>query len=192
MNSISREAYNLAREYVGLKEIDGPANNEIVELAHHFCGINPTEKNPDVDSTIPWCSSWVNLCVLGACARRNPGRTARLLRKKGFKGASLAKLFDFAKVPIQFIEIDTNIEVILPTWSANSKSWDNWGEAVPFEKAQRGDILRLTRDGGGHVCFLDEDSLGKIMMSVFGGNQSNSVCSSNMYARTRLVHVRRA
>jgi hypothetical protein len=189
---ISREAYNLAREYVGLKEIDGPENNHIVALAHHLCGLAPENPTKDVDSTIPWCSSWVNLCVIGANARRNPAALAALLRKRGFTGVTIARVFDFAKVPIQFIDIDTGVALVHPTWSAGSRSWDKWGASVPFDQAQRGDIVRLTRDGGGHVCFLDEDSLGKIMLSVFGGNQSNQVCSSNMYARSRLVQVRRA
>jgi hypothetical protein len=189
---ISREAYNLAREYVGLKEIDGPKNNHIIALAHHLCRISVLDPMTDVDSTIPWCSSWVNLCVVGANARRNPQGTADLLRSKGFTGVTIMRVFEFAKVPELLININTGIEVVTPTWSASSRSWDKWGASVPFEKAQRGDIIRLTRDGGGHVAFLDEDILGKVMMSVFGGNQSNQVCSSNMYARSRLVQVRRA
>jgi hypothetical protein len=187
---ISRDAYNLAREYVGLKEIDGTENNPIIALAHHLCRISVIDPTSDVDSSIPWCSSWVNLCVVGANARRNPKGTADMLRKKGFTGVTIAKVFEFAKVPIQFTNIDTGVEIIEPTWSANSKSWDTWGESMPFEHAERGDIIRFTRDGGGHVAFLDEDSLGKVMLSVFGGNQSNKVSSSNMYARSRLVHVR--
>lgn len=188
---ITREAYNLAREYVGLKEVPGKGNAPEVALAHHLCGLSILEPTTDVDSTIPWCSSWVNLCLIGANARINPAATRELLTKKGFNQATVHRVFQFAKVPIEFRSINTQLPIYAPTWSANSKSWDTWGRAIPIEHAQRGDLLRLTRDGGGHICWLDEDTPGKVMLTVFGGNQSNQVCSSNLYARTRLVHVRR-
>lgn len=188
---ICREAYNLAREYVGLKEIAGPENNLMIVLAHDLCGIRSKDSKADIDSTIPWCSSWVNLCILGANARRNPKKTWDALARKGFTSSVIRMVFQFAKVPKETWGIETQFEVVLPTWSASSKSWDTWGIQIPFEKAQRGDIIRFTRDGGGHVAFLDEDILGKIMLTVFGGNQADTVSSSNMYARSRLVQVRR-
>ena len=188
---ICREAYNLAREYVGLKEIAGPENNLLIVLAHDLCGIRPQTTTHDIDSTIPWCSSWVNLCIVGANARRNPKATWDGLARKGFTNSVIRMVFDFAKVPQQTRATDTGLNIYNPTWSAASKSWDTWGVSIPFEKAQRGDIIRFTRDGGGHVAFLDEDSLGKIMLTVFGGNQADTVSSSNMYARSRLVQVRR-
>lgn len=187
---ISREAYNISREYEGLKEVDGPDNNPIIELAHKVCHISQTG---DVDSSIPWCSSWVNLCVLAACCRINPQEAyVQLSKKYELNTDTVRRIFELAKVHTSMIGINTKKKIELPTFSAASKSWDTWGEYVPVEKAQRGDILRLSRDGGGHVCFLDEDTVGLVMMKVMGGNQSNKVCSSSGYARARLLHVRRS
>ncbi len=197
MDTITREAYNIAREYQGLKEIKGPQDEQFIALAHYLCGIHPGNLSApllmvDIDSTVPWCSSWVNLCIVAACARRNPKKTVDMLRAKGFGGITIVKVFDFAKVHANMMDIDTGEAIKAPTWSANSKSWDSWGQSIPVAQAKRGDLIRITRDGGGHVAFLDEETPGRVMLSLFGGNQADQVCSANSFARTRLVQVRRA
>lgn len=189
---INREAYDFTREYIGTKEIDGPQNNRMVVVAHRLTNMSSANPKGDVDSSIPWCSSWVVLAIVCANIRRNPKRAIEMLERRGIELSVIKECFVYAKVNFDVMkQVDTLVPVVPPTWSASSKSWDTWGQAVSFDQAQRGDIVRLTRDGGGHVAFLDEDSLGKIMLTLLGGNQSNKVCSSNSYARTRLVHVRR-
>jgi hypothetical protein len=189
---ITREAYNFTLKYVGTKEVVGPDNNPMITIAHHLCGLSIENPTIDVDSSIPWCSSWVNLAIVCACIRRNPKRAVEMLQKRGIKSTVIVKCFLYAKMSLSYMNIDTGEEIVAPTWSANSKSWDTWGVAIPFDQAQRGDLVRLTRDGGGHISFLDEDSLGILSLKILGGNQSDQVCSSNRYSKTRLVHVRRA
>lgn len=188
---INKEAYDFTREFIGLKEITGPKDNRMIEVAHRLCKIEGPKGGEHTDE-IPWCSSWVVLAIMCANIRRNPKRAIEMLERRGIELPVIKECFKYAKVDFDTKkDIDTLVPVVPPTWSASSKSWDTWGQSVPFEYATRGDIVRLTRDGGGHVAFLDEDSLGKIMLTLLGGNQSNKVCSSNYYSRTRLVHVRR-
>ena len=188
---INEEAYKFTKEFVGLKEISGPKDERMIEVAHRLCKIEGP-RGGNYSDEIPWCSAWVVLAIVCANIRRNPKRAIEMLERRGIELPVIKECFVYAKVDFDKTkDNDTLVPVVPPTWSADSKSWDTWGQSVPFSEAQRGDIVRLVRDGGGHVAFLDEDSLGKIMLTLLGGNQSNKVCSSNTYARTRLVHVRR-
>jgi hypothetical protein len=188
---INQIAYEFTKEKIGLREIDGVENHPMIVLSHHLTGHSTLKPSKDVDSTIPWCSSWVNFAVVVACIRTNPKRAFEMLQAKGFSDSAMVKCFDYAGVSYGSRNYDTGDFIEAPTWSAASRSWDNWGVAVPFDQARKGDLVRLTRDGGGHICFLDEDELGKIYLRVLGGNQSNKICSANNYLRSRVVCVRR-
>jgi len=56
------------------------------------------------------------------------------------------------------------------TRSAAALSWRNWGRET---EPRKGAIAVLTRNGGGHVAFLDRLSGGQAYL--LGGNQSNAV-----------------
>lgn len=190
--SFMRECYAFSSEYIGLAEISGPKDNRMIEVSHRLTNIEGNSGGSYTDE-IPWCSSWIVLVMVCVNIRRNPKRSADRLRKRGIPEGTIIELFGYAKVDYNKMkDVDTGINFIEPTWSASSKSWDTWGRSVPTSKAQRGDLLRFTRDGGGHITQLDADSLGLLMVKCLGGNQSNKVTSGANYARTRLVHVRRA
>ena len=79
------------------------------------------------------------------------------------------------------------------TGRLNARSYLDWGDEVPLERAHRGDIVvfwRGSRDGWkGHVGFYEGvDRQGNIL--VLGGNQGNRV-SIAPYSRERLLSVRR-
>jgi hypothetical protein len=190
MKTLNLEAYFFSIENIGLKEIKGPENNRLIELSHYLTKISgPNPQGVDVDSTIPWCSSWMNLCFVVANMRANPRAAIDMLTKRKIVRSVIDEIISISQIGMIR---DTQKEVIEPTWSAASKSWDQWGEEIPFEQARRGDVVRLIRDGGGHVAFLDEDELGTLSLRILGGNQSDMVCSSNRYMKSRLVTVRRA
>lgn len=80
------------------------------------------------------------------------------------------------------------------TGKINARSYLKWGYDVPFEKAQRGDIVVFWRGqpntAQGHVAFFDSwDAIGNPI--VLGGNQGNSV-SLQAYPRRRMLSVRAA
>lgn len=189
---INFEAYQFTKEYVGLAEIAGPKDNRMIEVAHRLCKIEGPQGGPNTDE-IPWCSAWVVLAVVCANIRRNPKRATEMLQRRGMEEKIIMECFGFAKVNYEKHKTkDTMIPVVPPTWSADSTSWDTWGRSVPIDQARRGDIIRLTRKGGGHVAFLDSDKIGMLFIDLLGGNQSNKVCSSNgYYLKSRLVQIRR-
>lgn len=79
------------------------------------------------------------------------------------------------------------------TGALNARSYLDWGQEVPLERAQRGDIVvfwRGSRDGWqGHVGFYHGIDGNNIL--VLGGNQGNAV-SVAPYSADRLLGVRRA
>lgn len=192
VNNISKEAYSICLQFRGVHEFQGSANNRLIVVAHHLTGCSIEHPSVDVDSTIPWCSSWVNLMVVLANIRANPGAAFDMLEDKGFRFSFIKELF---KLVGKSYDSDarhfTGREIVPPTWSAASKSWDAWGEEVPFNEAKRGDLVRLTRDGGGHIAFLDDDTLGVLFSRLLGGNQADKVGTNN-YSRSRVVTIRRS
>lgn len=187
--SITKEAYEFTKEYLGLTEVLGPQDNRMIEVAHRLCKVESPKGGANTDE-IPWCSSWVVLAIVCANIRRNPKKAFEMLERKDFEESLIKECFAYAKVPWESRDKDTLKVVVPPTWSASSRSWDMWGVGRSVREASRGDIVRLTRDGGGHVAFLDEDSVGAPFMRLLGGNQANKVSSSQSYARARLVTVR--
>lgn len=189
--SITKEAYLFSLECIGVKEVPGPLDNPMIEVAHQLTKYE-SEKGAKYSDEVPWCSSWAVLCIVVANIRRNPWAGYLALHKRGHSDEFIEKVFDFAGAAWGARGTDTGLSFVPPTWSASSKSWDTWGYAVNPSEAKRGDLVRFTRDGGGHIAFLDEDSMGRLFVKVVGGNQNNMVCSSNSYSRLRVVHVRRA
>jgi uncharacterized protein (TIGR02594 family) len=72
--------------------------------------------------------------------------------------------------------------------NAAARSWLQVGTNVPIEKAVAGDVVILTREGGGHVGFYAGHSASTI--TLLGGNQANTV-SLATFDRARLLGVRR-
>lgn len=188
--SITREAYEFTKNYIGLTEIKGPQDNRMIEVAHRLCKVEGPKGAPSTDE-IPWCSAWVVLAIVCANIKRNPALAYEMLKNKGFEEILIKECFAYAFVSWADRTRNTLAPVVPPTWSASSKSWDKWGEPVLTAKAQRGDLVRLTRDGGGHIAFLDDDAIKYPTMTLLGGNQSNKVCSSSSYSPARVVCVRR-
>jgi uncharacterized protein (TIGR02594 family) len=77
------------------------------------------------------------------------------------------------------------------TGSLLARSYESWGRAVPLEKAQRGDVVILSRGQPwqGHVAFYE--GLSGSNVTLLGGNQGNRV-SVTAYPKARVVAVRRA
>lgn len=191
--AIEKEAYLLSLSYAGEKEIKGTGDNPLIELAHIASKYFKSTVKASVDTdAVPWCSSWVCLCIIGANIKRNPWGAYRWL-ETSFDHETIKKFFKFARVKLDVHPSNlpnTLAPIVFPKVSASSLSWDTWGEAVDISNAKRGDLVRFTRDGGGHIAWLDEDAIGKVWVRCHGGNQDDQVCSKN-YARYRLKHVRR-
>jgi len=186
---IEKEMYAFLVSKKNLAEVPGKLDHPVIVLAHKLCGI--VQKH-SVDE-IPWCSAIMVLACVVANIRRNPKKAYAMLRNKGFADSTIRACFEQAEVDFEKMkDIDTGKIVVPPTWSAAAKSWREWGYTVVVKKAERGDIACTTRDGGNHVACIDEDTLGRFFMSLFGGNQKNKICSGNWYARARLVTVRRS
>lgn len=190
--SFMSEVYAFQTEYIGLKEIVGREDTRAIEISHRLCNVEG-DKGGGYTDEIPWCSAWITFCMVCVNIRRNPAYSIKILQQRKISENMIKELFAFAKVDyMKMKDINTNVSFVQPTWSADSKSWDKWGYEVPNAEAKRGDLLRLTRDGGGHITQMDEDKLGLVFLKCLGGNQSNKVCSSNSYVRSRLVRIRRA
>lgn len=71
-----------------------------------------------------------------------------------------------------------------------AKYYVNWGNAVPLDEAQLGDIGILERPGGGHVFIILAFSKDGKRVIGMGGNQNNSFSISE-FDRERLIAVRR-
>lgn len=188
---IERDAYAWTKEHIGLKEIPGPLDTRLIEVAHRLCFIEGPRGGTNTDE-IPWCSSWVNLAIVVANIKRNPGAGFQLLKEKSFELDFINEVFNIANVDFKAMRsVNTGQAIVSPTWSASSLSWDKWGGPVFPENARRGDIVRLTRAGGGHVAFLDEDYMGLINVQLLGGNQGDTVKAS-IFPFNRVVSIRRA
>jgi len=68
-------------------------------------------------------------------------------------------------------------------WDGADQIWSAKGPE-PKSNVQYGDIMVMTRNGGGHVCFFIKDN-GNGTFKALGGNQNDEVNYSNMsWART--------
>lgn len=171
-----------------VREIKGRQDHPKIELAHRITKIEGL-KGGDFTDEIPWCASIMNLWILIAAAELNPGRVYEWLMDRGFESSVCLEVLRLAGYKPGGFQRDTGIEIPQPTWSASALSFKNWGNPVPKDKLQLGDMLCFIRDGGGHVTlFL---SSGVFTYTVFGGNQSNAVCSADWYMKSKLVTARR-
>ena len=182
--NFNQHAYFIMKRFEGIRELAGAKDNPVIVAAHKLCGIYGKS---NIDE-IPWCSSSVNLCMVLANIERNPQGALFKLQKKGFQPDLLKTLFGL--VGLETVDCkNTLLPWIEPTFSADSKSWDTWAKEVPRGTLQIGDLVRLSRDGGGHIAFYEGE--GKIFFKLYGGNQNNEFCSSEKYVKTRFVTARR-
>lgn len=76
----------------------------------------------------------------------------------------------------------------LPSDPLRALSWATFGTAVPRGQASLGDILVMSRDGGGHVTmYVGEDATHYYGL---GGNQGDCVCIAG-FPKARISYVRR-
>ena len=68
--------------------------------------------------------------------------------------------------------------------------YQNWGHAVDIEEAQLGDLVILSREGGGHIGILIAWSKDKKSVWLLGGNQGDMV-SIVEFKKERIKAVRR-
>lgn len=192
--SFMLEQLSVSIEYSGLAEISGPKDHPMIEVGHQLCKIESYGSQSPYSDEIPWCSVWQVIMNILTNIRRNPKGAYNVLARRNVPAAIIKQLFMWAKVPFVTPEqlIDTGVEFVQPTWSADSTSWDIWGTAITPANAKRGDLLRFTRKGGGHITQLNADKLGIIFVDCFGGNQGNKVCSSSTYLKSNLISIRRA
>lgn len=80
-----------------------------------------------------------------------------------------------------------------PKYFQAAARWREWGTAVPFKSAQRGDVVVLRRPGGFHVAIVSgitHDGITHDGIKVIGGNQSDSLSVAE-YPWPKVVAVRR-
>lgn len=78
------------------------------------------------------------------------------------------------------------------TGRLNARSFLAYGDKVPVNEAQQGDIVIFTRGNNswqGHVTYFDS-YYGTELVRVLGGNQSDQVKYS-YYPRSRIIGIRR-
>lgn len=194
------KAYAYTIENLGLSEIKGPQNHPMIVSALELCRYDVTGVT-DIDN-IPWCSAWVNLAITCANIRINPWSTRKMLMAHGIPKDTIIKLFEYAGLPDDVFggAVETHKHIIAPTFSAAASSWLNWGTDKSLRPG-RGDLVVLKRKGGHHVAFLDEewihedyrsltDAGQKRFVSLLGGNQSDRVCSSDIYKIDDILSIR--
>ena len=76
-----------------------------------------------------------------------------------------------------------------PKYFQAAAKWRDWGTKINFLKAQRGDVVVLTRKGGYHVAIISGVTNDGI--KVIGGNQSDALTIAE-YPWSKVVSVRRA
>ena len=172
------------KRFENISEHNGPSDNPIIVMARKLCGIIGKSS---VDE-IPWCSSSMNLCMVLANIERNPLGAMDKLRLKGFDRDFVISLYALIGLKMENSQ-HTGVAWVEPTFSAAAASWDAWGLSVPVDKLEVGDLVRLTRENGGHIAFFEGQ--GNISFKLFGGNQDNKFCSSEKYMKTRFVTARR-
>lgn len=137
---------DIARAELGVRELPGDANEAQVlaylATCHRSAGGNLGDWAAGRDQT-PWCSAFVNWCLLRA----------------GIEG----------------------------TRNAAARSWLVWGEEC--HPPRPGAIAVLTRDGGGHVAFVDSVDEVAGTVALHGGNQGNAV-SVKPYPLSRVIGFR--
>lgn len=76
-----------------------------------------------------------------------------------------------------------------PPICVRASSWDSWGNSVAIKNAALGDVVRLQREGGGHVAVcIGWDKQGRIYL--LGGNQGDAV-NIKPFLPDRIKAVRR-
>lgn len=75
-----------------------------------------------------------------------------------------------------------------PKYFQAAAKWREWGTKVNYLKAERGDVVVLTRTGGHHVAIIS--GVTNDGFKVIGGNQSDALSIAE-YPWARVVAVRR-
>lgn len=75
-----------------------------------------------------------------------------------------------------------------PKYFQAAAKWRDWGTAVLFKNAQRGDVVVLRRPGGFHVAIVS--GIPHAGLKVIGGNQSDALTVAE-YPWSKVVAVRR-
>lgn len=192
MNQL-RLAYLVAKTQIGVREIYGPNHSPKVVEYHQACTLQSS------DDETPWCSSFVNWCVIIAGIIKNPKGMKSTLEKMKYEksdidlffasAAEIARKIATSRIPsIKNCE-NTGEKVWIGSRSAMARSWI---PHLPKTTAPKeGDIVVLSRGSSpssGHVGFVNK--IGMAMVNILGGNQGNQVCNAD-YARTRVLSYHR-
>lgn len=199
MFSINYVAYLLTKhimKYQPVSEVKGAKDNPFIELAHQVTGIEDGAQHDSTDE-IPWCGSFMATVILLACMLVDPAASVSWVNKRNY-ALNVVKevyaLFIQLAYPLVKSTVVNAGAITLPVAAAyRAKSWAAWGNEVKLEDAREGDVVVLTRAGGGHVCFLADQKLdvkSKTFMAL-GGNQSDKLCLAK-YEVSNIVAVRRA
>lgn len=142
----------LAKAYLNrnVREVRGGEHPDIIKF---FEEINKPEFDED---EVPWCAAFVGAMLY----ETNYGHN-------GSAWAADYGNWDKDKVINGYLHKAGADRV----WAANS--------SVPRSEVKFGDIMVLTRNGGGHVCFFVRDN-GDGTYKALGGNQNDEVNVSNM------------
>jgi hypothetical protein len=177
---------------MGVQEIPGPDDNELIELSHILTGVAKQDFSSNNTDSIPWCSSGMNLNVIVTNWERNPAATYKMLKARGFnediiKRTYYLSVFDNDAFNDAIVYKSLN-KVPEPTWSAAAKSWATWGHAVKEKNLKLGNVVVLTRDGGGH-CGLFE-ARNTLTYSLLGYNQGDKLQTSDTLLKARAYAFR--
>ena len=155
-------AYRIAQIQLGQKEIEGSKDNPKIVGYHKATTLVAT------DDETPWCSSFVNWCLIISAILLNPEMANSLLLKAKFEVDDIDYFFDQAIELNKILKIATDGSllkrvnpkqvmpvVMLGTLNAMARSFHLFSKETKDPK--EGDIVVLTRPGSptnGHVAFL--------------------------------------
>ncbi len=154
----------------GVKEISGSRHNPRV-LLYHLC-VNGAIS----DDETPWCSSFMNYCVIMSNLTKNPAKQYKSM-VKGLAKAKVEKIIEAFQKEFWPLDLshDTGIDIVEPTYNAAAISWEHHGQKTT--KYVQGAIMvkyRTTRsDWRRHVTFVESEN--GSMVRCLGGNQGDSV-----------------
>lgn len=134
------------------KKIHEVRGGEHPDILKFFREIKHPEMNED---EIPWCAAFVGAC----CYEANQGHDG---------SAWAAHYGEWDK------DVTRDGKLIV---AGADRIWAPGDGAAGRAKCQHGDIMVLTRNGGGHVTFLEKDNDNGTFQGL-GGNQSDAVTIS--------------
>jgi hypothetical protein len=167
-----------------VKEFQGNDHSERILL--YGCAVS----NDITDDETPWCSSFMNFCVIMSNLTKNFSiQEAHLWQHLNQRKCQLLiQAFEKDFKPDLDQSIDTGVKIQFPTYSAGAISWENHIEKT--DKFEPGTLLVKKRGTGNdwkrHVCFVDTEKGDSVL--CLGGNQGNKVGVS-LYSKNEITFL---